>query len=305
MVFPFTLIPSARRPKQKPREFPGQTWEAERWHLAWLIRWRWWALSAQALAGILAFRYVLLRTAFAWPYFGTILSLVFFNAFSHRLGKSSEKISSRHIFGQLATDTLSLTALFIFTGGIRNPFLPFILIQAFLGGMLLEKRLALLFFTLFGFCLSSLYFLRNLQVISGDIYLTELVPLFSTLFSALVIGGLAAWLSKTVLEFQNQLSLSRERQVRIDRLRTLGALTSELSHQFATPLNTLQMRLSRLRKKGDLSLQDDLNALTEASQQCEAVLRQMVAAPENTEPLNFQKVDILRLLKSISESTLR
>ena len=56
---------------------------------------------------------------------------------------------------------------------------------------------------------------------------------------------------------------AQERKTRIDRLRAVGALAAGLSHEFATPLNTAQIRLARLARAHDLGEDADLQTAIE------------------------------------------
>src|SRR5690606_38185743 len=75
--------------------------------------------------------------------------------------------------------------------------------------------------------------------------------------------------------------LSRQEQLRVrllsknkklDELRALGSLTAGFMHEFASPLNTIKVRLQRLSRIQD---GEDLQAALRALESCEAVLGQM------------------------------
>lgn len=268
--------------------------------LAWLVRLRWIAIAVEALAGALAFRFILLDTGLAWPYFGTLAASCFFNGYSRARLKQEKPVGPRDLFVQLTADTLTLTALLAFSGGIRNPLTAFLFLPAGLGAMLLAGKLSLLFVGVVTGCLAGLFLLRNIQVISGEIYVTDWLPLVATFVSIAAIWLLISRLSRTLAEARAALDEMKEQRTRMDQMRALGAMTAELSHQFATPLNTIKLRAARLRRKAPPTQREDLEAIADAVAQCEGVLRQIAAAPKEISSLSFRDIDVNAFVGSLA-----
>lgn len=91
------------------------------------------------------------------------------------------------------------------------------------------------------------------------------------------------------------------RQSRQDKLRAVGALAAGFSHRFATPLNTVQMRLDRLARRSRLEEDADLEAALQATDQCEHVLRRMAGAPLVASELRLDPADVGRLVRRVCE----
>jgi two-component system sensor histidine kinase RegB len=267
--------------------------------LAWLIRLRWLAVSLQFILGVFAFRYFLLYPEFRIPFYGTLATLVLFNLFSTSLLRTKLNISTKDIFLQLSVDVVAFTGLLIFTGGSRNPFVLLFLAHAILGAILLRARFRWGFLGLILSGVLATFGLRNLQVISAELYLFDAVPILSLIVCLLGIWGLSTWLIKALDNFRKERSERVQTQNRLDHLRALGALTAELSHQFATPLNTVKLKAERIaRHIANENTEDDFLVLQEAIQQCEQVLRQIGHLPQSD--LELKELAIGDFLNSLA-----
>ena len=89
---------------------------------------------------------------------------------------------------------------------------------------------------------------------------------------------MTAWLSSTLDNLKVWFAEAQERKTRIDRLRAVGALAAGLSHEFATPLNTAQLRLARVGRTHDLAEDDDLRTAIEELERCGDILRHMAGS---------------------------
>jgi two-component system sensor histidine kinase RegB len=116
---------------------------------------------------------------------------------------------------------------------------------------------------------------------------------------ALVFWILTAWLSRTLSALQSRVAQARERQTRIDRLRAVGALAAGLSHEFATPLNTAQLKLARLARARGLEADPDLVTAQEELERCGEVLRHMAGSQLHPERLALEVVDVDHLARQI------
>ena len=71
------------------------------------------------------------------------------------------------------------------------------------------------------------------------------------------------------------------------------ALAAELSHQFATPLNTVKMRAERISRRSDSTpIRDDIAVLLQSVRQCETVLKQIVAAPVDSSSVLLKEIEL-------------
>ena len=270
--------------------------------LAWVVRLRWVAIAAQLLSILPALEFRLLEPRML-PLFGAVIATLAVLNIGTWLGlRRGSRGSAGHLTIQLGADILGLSALLILTGGAWNPMVSILLVHTVLGALLLEGRLGLAFF---GLILASFVLIQaNSHIPPG--LAGRLVPaniLFpAQLVVVLVFWILTAWLSRTLDHFKIWFAEARERKTRIDRLRAVGALAAGLSHEFATPLNTAQLKLGRLARKHGLEEDEDLLTATEELERCGDILRQLAGSQLHPDRLPLETVDLDALVQQVCKS---
>jgi len=270
--------------------------------LAWVVRLRWVAIAAQLLSIIPALEFQVLEPKML-PLFGSVIATLAVLNIGTWIGlRGGSKGTPGHLGVQLGADILGLSALLILTGGAWNPMVPILLVHTVLGALLLQGRLGLAFF---GLLLASLVLIQTNSHIPPGLS-GALVPaniLFpAQIVVALVFWILTAWLSRTLDHFKIWFAEAEERKTRIDRLRAVGALAAGLSHEFATPLNTAQLKLSRLARKHGLEEDDDLLTAAEELNRCGDILRHMAGSQLHPDRLPLEVVDLDALVRQVYES---
>lgn len=270
--------------------------------LAWVVRLRWIAIAAQLLVIIPAIEFQVLELAML-PYFGAVVAMLAILNTGTWIGlRRGSRGSPVHLLIQLSTDILALAALLILTGGAWNPLVPILFVHSVLGALLLEGRLGLV---LFGVLVASLAIIQGNSHIppalaGSQVPATILFP--AQIVIALVFWILTAWLSDTLDALKIWFGQAQERRTRIDRLRAVGALAAGLSHEFATPLNTAQLKLKRLGRIHDLQDDPELSGAVEELERCADVLRHMAGAQLQPDRLSLEVVDLGALVRQVCES---
>jgi two-component system sensor histidine kinase RegB len=267
--------------------------------LIWLVRLRWLALSAQLLSIIPAIEFQVLELRLLPAFVSVILALSAFNAITWFVLQRGWRAREVHLLGQLCADMAALSALLVLTGGAWNPLVPILFVHSVLGAMLLQGRSSLAFF---GVLILALALIQASSTIPPAFAGPMLPPriLFPAQFLiALVFWILTAWLSNTLSGLQRHVAQARERQTRIDRLRAVGALAAGLSHEFATPLNTAQLKLARLARTHGLEKDADLVTAREELERCGEVLHHMAGSQLQPERLALETVDVDQLARQI------
>ena len=270
--------------------------------LAWIVRLRWVAIAAQILSIPPALHFAVLEETML-PYFsGIIAVLAALNVVTWFGLRSGQRGSRLQVLFQLGADVAALSSLLMLTGGAWNPLAPILFVHAVLGSLLLEGRLALGFFTML---IASLILIQNFSHIprglEGSLVPPEILFPAQLLFAG-VFSILTAWLSRTLTSLHEHFADLRERRTRIDRLRAVGALAAGLSHEFATPLNTAQLKLSRLARTKGLGEDADLATAKEALQRCGEVLKNMAGAQLRPDGLSLDPVDVDNLVERVCTS---
>jgi two-component system sensor histidine kinase RegB len=270
--------------------------------LAWVVRLRWIALSAQLLSIPAGLRFGLLERDLLPVFCGIILGLALINLVTWRLVRRGHPVGQRQILLQLTADVVALSALLALTGGAWQPLFPLLFFHAGLGGLLLEGRVSVEFIWIL---MASILAVQALSHVPPALAQARVDPL--VLFPAqLLVAGLfyllSSWLSRTLTSLQAHFHALQERRVRIDRLRAIGALAAGLSHELATPLNTAMLRLERLARKHDLQAHPDLHEARDALDRCEDVLRHMAGSQLRPEGLQLEAVEVGELLAQLCKS---
>jgi two-component system sensor histidine kinase RegB len=270
--------------------------------LAWVVRLRWVAISAQVLTILPALEFALLEREMLPLFVAVVAALAFLNVATWIGLRRGIHGSPRHLLVQLGADILALSALLILTGGAWNPMVPILLVHLVLGALLLEGRLGLLFFGLLLVCLVLIQLYGHVPpglagtLVPGNILFPAQIVI------ALVFWILTAWLSRTLDSLKSWFGEAQERKRRIDRLRAVGALAAGLSHEFATPLNTAQLKLTRLRRARGLEDDDDLQTAIEELDRCGDILRHMAGSQLQPDRLALEKVDLDALVRQVVQS---
>jgi two-component system sensor histidine kinase RegB len=107
--------------------------------------------------------------------------------------------------------------------------------------------------------------------------------------------------SKYVFSQREQLSQMKIYAEKMDRLRAIGALTAGFSHEFASPLNTIKLRLNRISRSETVK-SEDITATLEAVDSCEKIIRHMNQAQLDKRDFIFQSINLPNALEGIVES---
>ena len=260
--------------------------------LVWLVRLRWVAITAQCGAVYPALQFELLEPRLLPHFIGAICTLVFLNLFTWVALRRGARATPGRLLFQLTCDIAALSAMLALTGGAWNPMVPILFVHTGIGALLLEGQLSLLFFSLLIGCL---VLVQAFGVVPPGLQ-GSLIPRQILFPAQLVVAGvfwiLTAWLSRTLTAMTAHFALLSEQKRGIDRLRAVGALAAGLSHELATPLNTVQLKLSRLARTRDLQDDPDHKTASEALEHCRDVLRHMAGAPLHPDRLHLEVVDL-------------
>jgi two-component system sensor histidine kinase RegB len=265
------------------------------------MRLRWIALSGQAFCIVPGLAFGFLEVRFLPSFIGTIATMAILNTITWKaLQQDSPFSTGRYVLLiQLVFDIGGLSALLALTGGARNPLTPLLFVHAGIGALLLGRKQSSVLFALIISCLVVLQFFSQVPPALQEmkIPLTMLFP--AQVLVAVVFWILTIWLSSTLDSLREASLRAREQSTRIDRLRAVGALAAGLSHEFATPLNTAQIRLSRLGRKEQLQSNSDLAAAVDSLERCDDILRRMAGAPLRPEKLDLQAFDVRKFVERV------
>jgi two-component system sensor histidine kinase RegB len=270
--------------------------------LAWLLRLRWLAITAQCLTIGPALEFELLEPRMLPWFAGVIVLLAGLNVLTWAALRRGAGATSGRILFQLTCDIAGLSCMLALTGGAWNPMVPILFVHTGLGALLLDGRMSVLFFAILIGCLLLLQAFSNIPPGLQGSLLPKKILFPAQLVVAGVFWILTVWLSRTLTSMTAHFAFLREQKKGIDRLRAVGALAAGLSHELATPLNTAQLKLARLARTRQLGGDLDLKTAAEALEHCRDVLRHMAGAPLHPDRLDLEVVDVDEIVSQVCRS---
>lgn len=266
----------------------------------WLVRLRWVAILAQIICIVPGIYFGFIRYSDLGLYLTVVATLIGLNCGITLFGS---RILHREwtVLAQLVFDLSALSALLLLAGGCHNPFSSLIYLNATLGPLLLTGVYSGIF--LVGICTSLAVVCFNsslaVHLLNGP-HISHEMNILVQMIVICVIWLLCGWLSKNIKHVAMNLLNLQKQQSRIDNLRTIGAMAGSFAHEFATPLNTVKMRLDRIgRKAPQIASEEDFGTALEALNQCEEVLHGLFGEKLTHDSVHMNQVDIVKLVKSI------
>lgn len=221
-------------------------------HAQTLVRLRWFAISAQAITGVIAARLLELPVR-PTDILVVIVAEIFFNLIAHQRLQDDEEPTQRWLFGSLIFDLVALTNLLFVSGSALNPFtLLYIVHVAIASVMLSPGRIA----AVVG--VSALGF-STLFVAPSTVFWGQYNAGLGRAAPYHLVGIWVAYIitASSVAFFTGRLSLQRRAQQRkalsavvkagrTQRLASLAALAAGAAHEISTPLSTIAVVASDL-----------------------------------------------------------
>ncbi|KYG68463.1 histidine kinase [Bdellovibrio bacteriovorus] len=269
-----------------------------------LIRFRWIAIFCLTLGIIPLIHWNLLQKRDIFYFIAVLALLATFNVLSQGLWPREDHARQKHTLVHLWVDLLAAAGLLFVSGSANNPFVSILCIHSFLGGMLLRQRASYLFGA------SVLLLLGLLQL---ETYFDARVTVGSDV-SDLGLGFLSQWLLITASWFvshyfsgllqknEMRIRLLQDRQHQADRLKSLGALTAGFSHQLATPMNSLKLRMERgLRKLSseETTAREELEKAKTSLDECVQVFQHMASVFSRSSQAELHTVEIQKLTEDL------
>jgi two-component system sensor histidine kinase RegB len=259
---------------------------------------RWWAMAGQVAVVWPGLASGWLPKAQVPAYLATVCGLAVVTVVS-RIALRSARIpaSDGFLFFHLSLDALALTILLSLTGGPWNPFAAFLLFHGALGALVLRGSWLVGFVGFLAVCLAFLHFDPT---VPAALYLqptpsTSLFP--AQVLVLFVLVGLLAWVAHRLDTQARSLERARDDRHRVDRLRALGIVATGFSHEFATPLATLALRLERLSRNPSLSDSEDLAEAKNAATRCSHSLKTLLARQLSPEESTFETLVVSRVVE--------
>lgn len=269
-----------------------------------LVRFRWIAIVSMCLGIIPLLHWGFLPKHSIIYFVAVIALLALFNVITLSLWPKETATRQKYILLNLYIDLLAAAGLLFVSGSAENPFTSILCIHAFLGGMLLRQRAS----PIFGFTVMGI-----LGILQYETYLDASVTV-GTDSSELLLRFLSQWVlvgaswfvshyfSRLLTKNEERIRLLQDRQHQADRLKALGALTAGFSHQLATPMNSLKLRMERGLRKLEPEMapaRDEFEKAQLALDECVDVFEHMASVFSRSSQVELQNVELERLVPDL------
>lgn len=265
--------------------------DPEKMKLFWLVRLRWVAIVFLALLSAPGYFYHYLDASSFPVFVGAVGVLLGYNLLTQGFWlNSADNLKAHFILQQLLVDLFAFASLLMISGGIANPFYVIFYIVTSLGAVLLSGWRSLIFL----FAAHILFLAVQLMTLWGEsLPVAHLIVQHFVLFTSFI---LSTSLGKSLDLQRDRLYQFKSLSEKQDRLRALGALSAGFSHEFASPLHAIKLRLEREAKTN--SSVNITHALL-AVKDCEQVLAQMNQAQLDSRENVFQKINLRKFLEQV------
>ena len=186
----------------------------------------------------------------------------------------------------LVFDTFQIAALFFFTGGITNPFIFLIIIPAVISSQYLHFLSSVILVTIITILLAFLTFFHyelpspgELHFHAPDYYLYA-IP-FSIMIGVIFLVYFGFKFGEESRIRKRAYDKIQEIMARESELLSLGAQAAASAHSLGTPLSTILLTSTELKKEiGDnQKISKDLDLLVSQSKRCREILKKLSLNP--------------------------
>lgn len=201
-------------------------------------------------------------------------------------------LGNRILAAIMLLDLLSLTGLLYFTGGTRNPFVVFYLVNVALSAVLLSADWAWRIVVVAIGCLGFLSFFHvPLPVLEPSAAKTPESAVESTWLlraglwvsygaCAGVIVNFITRVTAALRKSQQQVRIADRRQANLEKVESLATLSAGAAHELATPLSTISVVVAELQRElgGPTPYEfvdEDLELIRAELDRCRSILDQM------------------------------
>ena len=246
-----------------------------------LVLVRWFAIAGQVLALVIGQQLYGLKLALG-PCAIAIGLSVLTNLLAVVIFPDNRRLSEAETVLTLLFDTLQLSLLLAFTGGLNNPFALLILAPVTIAATVLPSRSTLLLASC-AVCMVTIVGLVHIPLRTENNNLLEMPVVFVFGFWVAIVTGIifisiytrrvtAEMTSMSEALLATQMALAREQ-----KLTDLGGVVAATAHELGTPLATIKLVSAELMEElqDAKDLHSDAQLIHEQAERCGDILRSM------------------------------
>ena len=245
---------------------------------------RWFAITGQVSALVVGQQYFGLQLALI-PCAVVIGMSILTNVIAVVIFPGSRRLSEAETVLTLLFDTLQLSLLLAFTGGLNNPFALLILAPVTIAATVLPTRSTLMLASC-AIIMITLVSLAHISLRTLDGNILEMPAVFVFGFWVAIVTGIlfiSIYTRRVTVEMTSmaeallatQMALAREQ-----KLTDLGGVIAATAHELGTPLATIKLTSSELMEElsENEELRADASLIREQADRCRDILRSMGSA---------------------------
>ena len=262
----------------------------------WIIKLRWVTAALQFLSLIPAMYLGFVDQSNIMDYVLVMTLPVIVNSVLTIYGPTlKEKMSPEtQIMWGLIFDMQQLFVLLAMTGGWNNPFRSMLFVFATLAAMSLGKGRSMAIGVLLVVDIVLLQKIFRSDIPTRIDWSNTFADMLVESVVGLSLMAIVSSLISRLISQAKQVSQLRKARLRMDRLRAIGALSSGVCHQLATPLNNIGMRLERLLRETDESDEDtvaNIRSMKRSLNKADRALRKLADIQVDPAASGWEKVD--------------
>lgn len=229
--------------------------------------------------------------------------------------QQSWAISEAELFGHILVDAVFLIILLLFTGGVSNPLISYLLVLLAVTATLLPRAYV------YGFAGGSILLYTSFLLLDNQtdhtameapmqqnmVFQLHLVGMWVIfLVSALLITVFITRMATAIRERESNLAQARENEMRNEQLVAIGTLAAGTAHALGTPLSTMAVLLTELDKMDteqlrNADIKDDITVLREQVSRCKNSLNQLIRYYNKDKPEQDEKVRLADFVNDIKD----
>ena len=256
----------------------------------WLTRLRWLAIILQSVLLIPAVHVGYVEKQNIPFYLAVTFILVLVN-----IQKIWTKIRfTNSLTYQLNIDLIAFICLILLSGKMENPFWSLIYIHAGIGAILLRAG-------------HSAYYLPTLILGMLSVHISSysfhsallytIIPQWIILITA---WSLTRIIGISLIKQREKLNQLEKQNLKIQKLKSIGALSAGILHEIGTPLNTIRLKTDRLQNRQKYN-EADIQILDKALTQCEETISKLNSAQQEVEGKIIETINISHYLMHLNK----
>lgn len=200
------------------------------------------------------------------PLFTIIFLEVVFNVICYIAAKKTTVENPNQIFIQLIADVVFLGFLLHFSGGATNAFVSLLLIPIAIAAVTLPVIFLTLVSMLAIATYSILLWMMPMHVMHGNMEGHFIGMWINFLFSATVVSIVISRMARSIALREKTIAKYREEQLKQEKIIALGVASTQVAHDIATPLASIQLLTEELLE--DLPTSELLHSLDTQVKRC-------------------------------------